>query len=124
MPNTLKQALAKEALTMWQDYIGADAVTLEIIFKLDPGQSRELWLEQLGNERQFGMLRRDSDTGRAAPRVRPGNYALEYRGKAGAPGQEYDIEVTAPPSAKWKPDPKKRADESGNVVRVKTLEVR
>lgn len=117
MPNTLKQALAKENATMWLDYTGADAVRIDITFVLD-GVARELWLEQLQDQRQFGMLWRDQESGKATARVRPGAYFLEYRGKAASPHLAYQLAITAPSSAKWKPEPDEEADSHANVIGI------
>lgn len=56
-------------------------------------------------------------------KLAPGSYVLRAQAKT-RPNAEYDIEITAPEEAKWKPDPKWRSDSHGVVNDRHTLEIK
>jgi hypothetical protein len=104
---------------MWQDYTGPDAKTVKVTYK--PPKLGELWLQQLGGEKQFARL--DLANAQASAGVAPGDYILLFRGKATQPNEEYDLEITAPTEAKWKPKPPATSDANANINGIHSFKV-
>ncbi len=100
------------AVGMWVDDTGPGVKTLTVMLSV-PGPLAELWLERLAGDKQFGKLWLRQGT--AVAQVAPGSYSLVTRGKTNSVSQEYDIEITTPPSASWKPNPKRASSLSGDI---------
>lgn len=98
----------------WQNYSAVDRV--ELVINFNAPVAPELWLEQMDNEKQYGMLSLKGGTARAF--VRPGKYSLLYRANTHGPSQQYNIEIAEPKSAKWKPDPAQRSDSNARINNV------
>jgi hypothetical protein len=111
--------LKKPSGGTWQDYTGADAKTLDIAY--ETSRLAELWLEQLGGEKQFGKLRLKNKNAKAG--VAPGSYLLLYRGRTETPNEEISIEITDPKEAKWKPKPPETSDDACNVYGIQPVTI-
>ena len=116
---SLAALLKKPKGSIWQDYTGPDAATLEITY--ETSKQKELWLEELTGDTQFGKLRLKGDNAKAG--VAPGSYLLFFRGKTQMPNEEFDIEITGPKEAKWKPKPAERSDLSGNIAGIQPIKI-
>lgn len=104
---------------LWKDYTGPGAKTLEITY--ETSRLKELWLEEAAGSHQLGKLSIDGNNAEA--RVGPGEYHLLFRGKTSRPKEEYDIEITGPKEAKWKPKPAMKSDSHNNIASVKTFTI-
>jgi len=103
----------------WQDYTGPGAKTLKV--KYSTSRLAELWLEERGGAQQFGQLRLNGDQAKAG--VAPGKYYLMFRGRTETPNEEFDIEITAPAEAKWKPKPAETSDSAANIYGIEPVDI-
>ena len=104
----------------WHDYTGPDAKTLKVTYSTS--RLAELWLEERGGAQQFGQLKLKGDQAKAG--VAPGNYYLMFRGRTETPNEEFDIEITAPPEAKWKPKPAETSDSAANIYGIEPVTIK
>lgn len=104
----------------WQDYTGAGAKTLKVTYSTS--RLAELWLEERGGAQQFGQLRLNGAQAKAG--VAPGNYYLMFRGRTETPNEEFEIEITAPPEAKWKPKRAETSDSAANIYGIEPVTIK
>ena len=115
----IARLIKKPAAGLWQDYVGPGAKTLKINY--ETSRLSELWLEELEGSKQFGKLRLLN--GKAEAGVAPGSYLLLFRGKTSTPNEAFTIEITAPPEAKWKPQPPETSDFLANIAGLQPITI-
>lgn len=68
-------------------------------------------------------LRRGADGKTWSGQVGNGVYVLRWIADTGIPGSEYTIEITAPDSVKWKPNPKLKSASDGRINSFMTVRI-
>lgn len=104
---------------IWKDYTGPGAKKFEITYSTS--RLAELWLEQREGDKQFAQLQLSDD--KATAKVPPGSYYLMFRGKTERPNEEFEIEITAPVEARWKPKPAETSDSAANVYGIEPIKI-
>ena len=46
-----------------------------------------------------------------------------FRGRTETPNEEFDIEITAPAEAKWKPKPAETSDSAANIYGIEPVDI-
>jgi hypothetical protein len=104
-------AAAPNGNGIWSDEPGGKALTIKLSVS---GPIAQLWLYRVGGDDRSGQI--TVDNGAASVKVLPATYRLLTRGKTSAPSTEYEIEITSPDSATWKPNPARRSDPEGDIL--------